>query len=446
MSIILEILLVILYTLILLWVIKKASFFQIEGISSKAISLVFLLKLGAGIVLALIYTYYYTDRLKADVFKYFDDGYVMFSALQSNPSDFFRMLFGIGNDTPYFCDRYYSVMNNWYREYETNVYNDNHTIIRFNAVLHIFSFGFFHVHTVFMSFLALCGQLALVKFFRAHSQIAPMVLLFAVCLSPSVLFWTSGVLKEGLLFLGMGFLVYATDRLFKRFSLLYLFVLLISVVLLSYIKFYVFAALVPLLIAFVWSEKTHQKYISLKYAFVLLLFCAGGLYFHKVFNTYNLLEIMAAKQHDFYHLALHEESGSQIAITPIEPRLMSLLQNAPKAFFNVFFLPHIFASQNLLSYISAAENAFFLLLTLIAVFSLRFRKEDLNLFLFCLLFTVIIYVMIGLITPVTGAIVRYKTPAIPFLLIAVFLITNRSAIKNKLLFLLLKISKRKKDE
>jgi len=50
------------------------EFFSIEGLSRKEISAIFILKIIAGVVLYLIYTYYYTDRKSADIFKYFDDG------------------------------------------------------------------------------------------------------------------------------------------------------------------------------------------------------------------------------------------------------------------------------------------------------------------------------------------------------------------------------------
>ncbi|MBK6543548.1 MAG: hypothetical protein IPG10_20255 [Flavobacteriales bacterium] len=56
-------------------------------------------------------------------------------------------------------------MNNWYRQYESNMYNDAHTTIRLNAFLRLFSFGHIHVHTVFACFLSTIGLVALYKAF-----------------------------------------------------------------------------------------------------------------------------------------------------------------------------------------------------------------------------------------------------------------------------------------
>ena len=55
-----------------------------------------------------------------------------------------------------------------------------------------------------------------------------------------------------------------------------------------------------------------------------------------------------------------------------------------------------------------------------------------NFILFCLSFTVILYCVIGLTTPITGAIVRYKIPAAPFLFMAVLLIFDSGKLPESL--------------
>ena len=123
-----------------------------KELSRKTISIIFLLKIFFGILFFLIYTYYYADRATADIYKYFDDSKVMYEAICKNPIGFFKMIVGIKNDNSYFDKMYYFHMNNWYRKYESNVFNDNHIIIRFNAIVRIFSFGYYQVHNVFINF------------------------------------------------------------------------------------------------------------------------------------------------------------------------------------------------------------------------------------------------------------------------------------------------------
>jgi hypothetical protein len=153
------------YAALFLYLIRRSAFFQSPGMGKRTVGVLFLLKVAAGTALWWVYTYHYTDRSTADIYKYFDDGNVLFSALPAHPGDYLRMLLGIGNDTPHFNEAYYAVMNNWHRQYDTGYYNDAHTMIRFSALVRLFSFGVYHVHTVFASFLSLIGLVALYKSF-----------------------------------------------------------------------------------------------------------------------------------------------------------------------------------------------------------------------------------------------------------------------------------------
>jgi len=91
------------------------KFFDVDGITKRTISLLFLLKLVFGFTLWVIYTFYYTDRATADIYKYFDDSKIIYDTLKTNPIDYFKLLFGIGNNTPAF-NHYYSEMNYWARK------------------------------------------------------------------------------------------------------------------------------------------------------------------------------------------------------------------------------------------------------------------------------------------------------------------------------------------
>src|ERR1039458_397029 len=146
------------YILLFCMLIFLLPFFKDNTIKPWAFVSVFLLKMMAGFFLTWVYTYYYPDRQTADIFKYFDDSNVMFSAVTNHHYlDYLKMLTGIGNDNTYFDETYYYKMNHWYRHYDYGTYNDNHTIIRFNALSMLFSFGNFNVHTVFICFACLLG-------------------------------------------------------------------------------------------------------------------------------------------------------------------------------------------------------------------------------------------------------------------------------------------------
>ncbi|MEO8733942.1 MAG: hypothetical protein ABI373_06400, partial [Flavobacteriales bacterium] len=81
------ILLAIGYVALFLYLIRRSAFFQAPGLERRTVGWLFLLKIAAGTALWWVYTYHYTDRSTADIYKYFDDGNVMFSALPAHPLD-----------------------------------------------------------------------------------------------------------------------------------------------------------------------------------------------------------------------------------------------------------------------------------------------------------------------------------------------------------------------
>jgi len=69
-----------------------------------------------------------------------------------------------------------------------------------------------------------------------------------------------------------------------------------------------------------------------------------------------------------------------------------------------------------------------LVLIAFAIFCLIWRKKlnskELNFFVLCLIFTFVVFIVIGLTTPITGALVRYKIPVMPFLWMALMILLD----------------------
>ncbi|MEI6123126.1 MAG: hypothetical protein WCQ95_05795 [Bacteroidota bacterium] len=430
-----ELLLTLLYTLLFLFLIYKLPFFTLAGFSKRSLLLVYLLKVAAGLFMYALYTYYYTDRNTADIFKYFDDSKIMYDALWHHPVDYLKMMTGLGNDTPHF-DVYYKQMNNWYRVFESNLYNDSHTIIRFNALLRLFSFGYFNVHTVVMCFLSLTGLVALYKFFAAYLANKKYELFFAVFLIPSVVFWGSGVLKESILLFGMGTILYNLGAMLQgKMRVRNLLWFLLALLLLVYTKYYIFIIWLPLLLSFVWCHFTGNRRCGLKYLVVVAGCVLVALNLHYVLPNYNVMQLLAMKQHDFIGLAQQMNSGSLLTNIPLQPTLADMLKHAPLAFYNTLFRPYPFEAHSAIILFAAIEN---LLLLAIILFCLVFackKPPHQNILYFALLFFVATFVLTGLTTPVVGAMVRYKVPALPFMLLFFLMLADKEKMLRKLPFL-----------
>jgi hypothetical protein len=428
----LEILLLLAYTFFFIFLIYKLPFFESAGISKNAIAFVFLLKITFGLMLWAVYTFYYPNRSTADIYKYFDDSKVMFDALKTNPVHYFKMLFGIGNNTPEFGD-YYEQMHYWSRRNGGGTFNDGHTVIRFNAFIRLFSLGYYTVHTVFICFISLIGFTAIYKAFLPFFEDKKRELFLVVFLLPSVLFWGSGVLKEGLLFFTLGILIYYFQQSFSWRSLC---ICLIAGILLAVSKFYVWLAVLPALFFLLVIKNTGTKNIFLKFSIVLISVALIGTNIDRFSTFQNPLVTLSQKQIEFNLLADGNISdankqnipaaGSRIVIPMLQPTFFSFVKNAPSALWNALFRPYPWEMRSALMVLAGLENIFiiFFLISCL-VFSLPFASVKWEYVLFCLSFAIIQLLIIGETTPVLGAIARYKIPSLPFLLIAFLFILDK---------------------
>lgn len=424
------------YTALLLYLMRKLPFFaQVPGLTLRTQAVLFLLKVAAGTALWAVYTYVYTDRATADVYKYFDDGMVMFSALPDKPGDYLRMLFGFRNDSPYFSEQYYQVMNNWYRQYESNMYNDAHTVIRFNAFVRLFSFGEIHVHTVFAAMASFTGTVALYRTFVRLLPGRERLLMAVLFLLPSVLFWASGAIKESLLFFGLGLLVWQVFRLMDgRFRASGIPVVLFAMVLLFFLKFYVLLSMLPALAALWWARRSTR--VVLPFVVVYTAFVLLGLHAERIIPGFDILAVLAIKQKDFIGLATGIGAGSFVMPTPLEPNFMSFLSQAPYALYITLVGPLVHAAGGALGMLAAAENvAYLLLVALCLLYRRPLSSVDGRLLLALLCYGLVLSLVIGWTTPVMGAIVRYRTPLMPFLLTAALMLLDERKLLERWPFL-----------
>ncbi|NNC86136.1 MAG: hypothetical protein HKN75_08635 [Bacteroidia bacterium] len=418
-------------------IIKRSGFFSDSEIPKSIFYLGFALKLLAGFALTWIYTYYYTDRLAADIYKYFDDSKIMFDALRTNPAHFFAMLTGINENTDA-IGVYYDTMLNWHKL--DLVYNDNHLLIRTNTVLRFFSLGYFAVHTIALSFISFSGLVALFHLFKKKLNCTNYLTFFLLLLMPSLLFWTSGTLKDGLLLGLFGLFIYQFDGILnKGISISRIILLTITFFFLIQIKVYVFMIALPGI--GLWLLLKNKEFSFIKSAFIwfgtyiLFVVALGNL--HHLFPQYNFNQQIALKQYHFKRLAIERESGSYIEIKKVEPTLNGVIKNSPGAFFTVLARPYLFESMSPLILLASLENTFIILSILVSLMFLhlnKLKKPD-KLYVFSIVFLIGIFVLIGLVTPVMGAIVRYKTIALPFLIfITLYQINwNANPILRKLL-------------
>lgn len=498
-----EIILSCAYAGLFLFLISKLKFFRSLEVPMSWIQGTFILKVLSGVLLYLIYTRYYTDRSTADIFKYFDDSLVLYNAAFEKPLDFLKMMFSFRNDNAYFNDTYYDVMNNWNRPYGSSLGNDTHTIIRFNALTRFISLGYYNVHSVILNFLSLMGLAGIFHFLKRLVPSTPRFLFLLVFLFPGVMFWGSGVLKEGLLFFGLGMMLYSVVRFLpdkisgSKPNFLWAGGIVLSFLFLTTVKSYALIAIVPGIVALRivhWKGGGWKPVFALYGIGVILALSIGTL-----FPDSDPLGRLVHKQKDFISLArggtyiltndhagdtlyilpefhgtlefndrrssartsepvqaVHwsdarrletepsiiqrgEEitvlldngnAGSRIEIPELEPNVWSFIKTTPSAFVNGLFRPFPWEARSPFMLLALIEN--FILVVLLTLMFWKFGRAGVNwpYWWIAVFFSLAIILLTGWVTPVIGAIVRYKVPALPFLAAAIVALIDQGYLQK----------------
>ncbi len=411
-----EIGLTIFYILIGCYIISKNSFFKLPSIPTYWLIIVFGIKIILSIFITLIYTYYYQDRAVADIFKYFDDSKIIFDSLKTNVVDYVQMVLGLDFNSEYFHNKYYSKMTYWYRVNNSNLLSDTHVIIRFNAIVRLFSFGFFHVHNVFINFLSLTGLIAIFKVFYNLYLGKEKLLFFIVFLTPSLLFWGSGLLKEGIIIMALGVFLIHFFILTDKWSLTSILLILFSCIVILFTKMILLIALIPGVLGYLLNKKLKNIHLSYLYTTIFIISISLILYF--INYPLNPIDIIINKQQDFIYLVEKIDVRSAI-YQPKFNNLWDLLAYTPQALINVFFRPFLWESYSVFTLFSALENVLIVLFCVVLLFFRNKKTSFSTLFYFSILFALVLAIVIGLTAPILGAIVRYKIFVLLFFLLAI---------------------------
>lgn len=419
------------YSFLFAFLISRGSFFRCPGLSLKQLQVAFGIKIAAGLVLGYIYTYHYPDRLKADTLKFFDDSKVIFDLLKTHPIQFLKIFTGIDAASPELTPTYMQ-LNSWmYEEF----LNSNRMMIRIDILFRFLIPGnFYFVHVIFINFLSFTGLVYLYRMFAQSTGLNRTLLYLLIFFPPSLLFWGSGLLKESVLLLALGGFLYHYCLFMKNpKEIRRLLPMLFFGLLMFFIKTYMPLVLAAPLLAYCsvvrFPGRILARYVASIFVFFMILLNAN-----LVFPRFDLSHYLYIKQRDFLALVKTEKPASAISIPVLEPSFGSILKNAPRGFITALTRPYIGESKSPFILLASAEN--FLILVLLLLCILFFKKappEEINFLALCLSMVVILFVLIGMITPIEGAIVRYKCVALPFLFVPLFIMTDWDKLKSKIM-------------
>jgi hypothetical protein len=407
------------YLVLVLWLIRKLRFFSLEALPKSWVYLAFGLKVIASILMVVLYTWYYTDISQNDVYRLYTDSGVLYRLFFEDPFAFFQIFSGIGSTHEHhgiILER----MNNWYSQ--GNFFTGtNRFIIRLHVVYSLLSGGSFFARFILHDFLILSGLLVLYRFLSAESMIRRKEIFAAVFLFPSVVFWSSGIFKEGIILSGMGLLLWGSRKFIKEieFGKGFWYFLSGSLLLLLTRPYLLLILLFYLPIRLIRRNSCKapfRKYLILTLFAISIIGITD--YLLPGFNPYRIL---VEKQISFISHAQHENAGSLIYLPALKENPLSLFSSGAVGFYNTLFRPMFFDMKGITGFAASVENFFLLLLIIMSFFYYRRGNPQQNFLYFCLFVALANMLVIGLTVPVAGAIMRYKTSTLPFLLCALSL-------------------------
>ena len=397
------------------------KWFKVDNIKRPLIHMFFAIKLLGGVAIFAIYSSYY-DINNSDIYKYYKGGKEIYKAKEEmGLASYIKLVTGI-DDNSQELYKYKDNTNVWSRQYDFGLYNDCRTIIRFNALLLLISNDNILVHIVIMAFLSFLGCFALFKsFMRLLPKTNKYLLLAATFVIPSCLIWTSGLLKEGLAMFSMGFLMYFFTKIYTKFRILDFLFFIVFCCALFISKVYILPALLPALLFMFVTKRMNikQQFLSLT---ILFFVCSSFLFFSDKIIDYDIIEAISQKRNVFINFLEVEGGGSSFVIDKIDTsNKMDFVKIIPEALVNSFFRPFVSNINSPLLLLSFIEVCLLFCLLLVTIF--LFKKPDAETCRFIitsLIFVFVFYTLVGVITPNIGALVRYRTPALPFIVAAMF--------------------------
>jgi len=394
------------YLVLFSWLVTKTRFFLKTGLSKPQLIIIFLLKVIAGIFYGWMGNYYGGLAQMADTWNYHQNGLMEYRLLISDPNDYFTNLFHdpYNNDG---LDGFFSSKDSYWNDLKLNVF------IKFLSVFNVFSFGHYYVNVIFYAFISLFGPVA---FYRVVTDVFPgqkNLLLPAVFFIPSFFYWSSGIHKEGLIFVGISLVIFhvyfgnkedkpGLKRWLGVFTGLFILFLL---------RNFVLVIILPAILA--WTVANRWPRYGFTCFAAVYLFCSVAFFTLRYIDPrLDFPGAVVNKQQAFIQLV----GNSSIPIKQLEPSALSFVKNTPQAITLSSVRPYPSDVKHLLSLAAAIETELILLLFLLfLIFRVKFNLGSNNVLYFCIFFAISLLLAIGFSVNNLGAIVRYRSVIIPLL-------------------------------
>jgi len=383
-------------------VLFKLPFIKKAKLGNTIVTLLFALKCLAGVAYARFYQlpkYYST----ADTWRFYKLSLDEKQWLLHNPYAFVKDIFTHGYQQ---TGNVFIGSNSYWNDLKSNI------IIKLMALFNVLTADGYYSNLVLFNLLYFVGLIALYRVFISLYPTAKWAAIIGIFLFPSTLFWCSGIHKDGLVLSAVGVAIFCFHFKIvqKPFNLKAILLILACFALTFVLRSYVLLALLPFLLGWWVSKQINWPPIRI----FTMLYLAGVVLFFAlpyISSGLNFPGFLANKQHEFLLLS----GGSAVSALPLQPTFTGFLIYLPTALDMALFQPHLTAGFNVGALLAFGEQI--LIVLLLAAFWLAKKPaQQLPVITGMLFFGISVLLIAGYSVTFSGAVVRYRSFVIPFLL------------------------------
>jgi hypothetical protein len=371
-------------------------------------------KLVCGVLLGILYYHYYGE---GDTIYYFNTSQRLTQLAYDDIGAYWRLL--LFNEFPSEAFRA-SVPYTRFADFSNSFF-----LLKIISFFNLLTGSSYHLIGLYFSIFSFWGM---AKLTASLSEVFPdtrEAAIVALLFFPSVVFWSSGLLKDTVLMGSMCWVVAFILYLAHQQKLTIVTWLLMPLQLYIFVRIKVFfaALLLFLMGCYLLIKLLAISVKPLRKLKVQLLALAGFMVMASVvvwqisgiFSTDFILEQLIYTYNDLLPKSVH---GPHLSYSSLEPTISSIIINSPKALFSAIYRPFINEAVEPLHLVSSLENLLLLVLTTITIvsaFSKVWLKQISLWHIVLLLFIVASAIFIGISTPNFGTISRYRIIFLPFL-------------------------------
>ncbi|HMJ71313.1 MAG TPA: hypothetical protein VK508_20595 [Cyclobacteriaceae bacterium] len=364
------------------------------------------LRLLGGLSIGLLYTYYY--QMSGDTFVFFNDAAKLADLFYSDLRAYLDFIATGDNPVGIVTTEPRSIF-----------------FVMILSIVNLVTYNNYWLSSLWFSFFSFWCSYRLVLKLDSVFPAARLASRISLLFVPSVIFWSSGIIKESIAFGAVAILAGHFLSLIQWQKLKwtgYVGIALSAYLLLS-LKYYWGAVLIPsivssLIVHWVMSRRQRSVWaIAGVWILVFMVICVAASFTHPNFYMERFLYVIVENHNAFVSISSPEDI---ISYYNLSADWTSIFLNTPWAFWSGLFRPMIFEAGSVTGIVAAVENLVLLVLVFWKLRSVRMPLPENRLIVMATVaYIAVLCIFLALSTPNFGTLSRYRVGFLPFFILLI---------------------------